>query len=343
MRFFCLLLLLQLAFIQDGTGQESMSLFEKLYSCDSIAITLTYPFDSLYRTQRDEIDAVISIETNEGLLLSEDSIKLNLRGKFRRMNCDMPPLLLNFKKSTLKDMGFKKHDQIKLVTHCLETKEGQENLLEERLCYQLYESITPYAYRTIWLKVLYQDQLNPGNGVFTTAFLIEPDKDLEDRMEMEETKLFNPMEDSLDFETYSTTVAYNFLIGNRDWSIVMARNTKLFYDPAKHKYRVVPYDFDYSNIVGASYRKNSTSSQLLHPKDRIYQGEYFTARASEILQLFGKTETGILHRIMVSPGDLEEKDRKKIRTYCETWYKYIKTRKQEDLVYEMIMPYKGGL
>jgi hypothetical protein len=318
-------------------------LFQKLYTCDSVFITLTYPFDSLYKTQREEIEAIITIETDEGVIMAEEPIKLNLRGKFRRMNCSMPPLMLNFRKSTLKDLGLNKHDDIKLVTHCLKTKEGQENLLEERLCYQLYESLTNYAYQTIWVTILYQDQLNPNTAFYSNSFLIEPDKDLEDRLNLEETKLFNPVEDSLDFESYSKAVAFNFLIGNRDWSIVMARNAKLFYDKQQSKYIVVPYDFDYSNIVGASYRNIIPADNMVHPKDRIYHGEYYTERAAEILERFESTKTGILHRIMTLPGNLDEKQRKKIRPYCETWYKYIATRKPEDLVYDMVMPYKGGL
>ncbi len=343
MRLLCLFVLSNLFIISDGIGQESISLFEKLYTYDSISITLTYPFDSLYKTQREEIEATLTIETADGRLMEDEPIKLNLRGKFRRMNCSMPPLLLNFKKSTLGELGLNKHDQIKLVTHCLKTNEGQENLLEERLCYQLYEGITPYAYRTIWLTVLYKDQLKPNTAILSTGFLIEPDKDIEDRLGIEEAKIFNPLEDSLDFETYGHAAAFNFLIGNRDWSIVMSRNAKLFFNPQLRKYVVIPYDFDYSNIVGASYRKNMHSDKMSDPKERIYQGEYFTNRAAEILSIFGDTETGVLHRILSSPGELSEKQRKKIYVYCETWYAYIGTRKPKELVYDMVMPYKGGL
>lgn len=320
-----------------------MGLFNFLYSFDSLSITLTYPFDSLQKTRQDEIEGMVDIRSARGDILVDEPIKIGLRGKFRRMNCVMPPLMLNFRKSTLKDMGLNSHDDIKLVTHCLDTDEGVENLLEERLCYLLYESLTPYAYRTAWVTVRYQDAYDPKVFIESQGFLIEPDKDLEDRLSVEETKRFNPPEDSVDFETYSKTVAFNFLIGNRDWSIVMARNTKLFYDDTKGKFIVIPYDFDYCNIVGASYRKTVLWEGLKHPNDRIYFGEYFSDRAAEILQGFTPTENSILHRIMASPGNLNEKQRKKIRTYCETWYKYIQTRKTKDLAFQMIMPYKGGL
>ncbi len=343
MRKCCLLGVLIVFSFTKGNGQDVECLFNYLSGFDSLSITLTYPFDSLYKTRQEEIEGTIDISSERGDIFVDEPIKLDLRGKFRRMNCVMPPLMLNFRKSTLKDMGLNDHDDIKLVTHCLDTEEGEENLLEERLCYLLYESLTPYSYRTTWVTIRYQDTNDSAVFIDSKGFLIEPDKDLEDRLSVEETKRYNPPEDSIDFESYSFTAAFNFLIGNRDWSVVMARNAKLFYDADKGKYVVIPYDFDYCNIVGASYRKMVLWEGLKHPKDRVYFGEYFSDRAAEILQTFAKTENGILHRIMVSPGNLSEKHRKKIRTYCETWYKYIETRKTKDLAFEMVMPYKGGL
>ncbi len=343
MRIYGLLLLFHITFSVNGNGQESMSIFEQLSTHTSIFITLSYPFDSLYKTQSEEIDAIISIRTENGMFLTDEAIKVNLRGKFRRMTCSMPPLLLDFRKSTLKDLGLNKHDEVKLVTHCLETAEGQENLLEERLCYQLYESLTPYAYRTLWLTVLYCDQLNPNNTLQSTGFMIEPDKDLEARLDVKEAKLFNPPEDSLDYETYSKAVAFNFLIGNLDWSVIMARNAKLFFDKKQAEYIVIPYDFDYCNIVGASYRRSLLSDGIEHPNDRVYKGEYFVHRSAEILDSFEATKTGVLHRILSMPGELSEKHRKKIWKYCETWYDFIRRKDREERVYGLVMPYKGGL
>ena len=281
MRYFCLVLIVTMFTIIKGTGQDAECLFNHLYSYDSVSITLTFPFDSLQKTRQDEIEGRVDIRSEQGNLIVDEPIKIGLRGKFRRMNCVMPPLMLNFRKSMLKEMGFNNHDDIKLVTHCLDTEEGEENLLEERLCYLLYQSLTPYAYRTAWVTVRYQDISDPNVFMDKKGFLIEPDKDLEDRLSVVETNRFNPPEDSVDFESYSKTVAFNFLIGNRDWSVVMARNAKLFYDAKKGKFVVIPYDFDYSNIVGASYRKTVLWEGLKHPNDRIYFGEYFSDRAAD--------------------------------------------------------------
>jgi len=343
MRLFILSLYLFISLKPDGNGQSSPSLFEALYGLDEVSITLTYPFDSLYRANREEIEAIISIQSKDGILMENEKITMNLRGKFRRMKCSMPPLLLNFKKSTLRQLNLDNIDEVKLVTHCLETAEGQENLQEELMCYRVYESLTPCSYRTIWLNVTYRDALRPGQQIKSTGFLLEPDKDITKRLGFVERKLFNPAEDSIHFESYSHTVAFNFLIGNRDWSIIMSRNAKLFYDSISSHYVVIPYDFDYSNIVSATYRRETRPDHMTHPLERIYQGEYFSNRAGEIIKKFQETEETILHSVATAPNPMDEIERKKISKYFETWFSQVKKKEAKDLPYGCILGYKGGL
>ncbi|MEO5905474.1 MAG: hypothetical protein ABIQ11_02020, partial [Saprospiraceae bacterium] len=196
MRVSLLFVLLFPSFLIFAQKSNSSSIFDTLYRQDELHITLTYPFDSLYKTQNEEIDALIKIETASGFIMNESAITLNLRGKFRRMKCNMPPLMLNFKKSALKALNLSGVDEMKLVTHCIDGPEGQNNLEEERLIYQIYESLTPISYRTIWTKVTYCDMNNKTNCIQSVGFLLEPDKVISQRLDMEERKLFNISEDS---------------------------------------------------------------------------------------------------------------------------------------------------
>ncbi len=325
------------------SAQNELSLFDTLYRTGEVRILITCAIDSLYRTQREEVDATITITTANGCLLQEEPMSLNLRGKFRRMKCVMPPLMLNFKKSTLRKLGLQTLDEIKLVTHCLDGREGQENLEEERLCYQLYEALTVYSYRTIWVHVTYQDAHNPDRQIQSAGFLLEPDKVMAARLNLKEKKVFNVTEDSLDLVSYSHAVAFNFLIGNRDWSIVASRNAKLFYDNHASHYIVIPYDFDYANVVGATYRRESPSKAITHPFDRIYQGEYFTPSAGKILQEFLATEPVMLNVVQTAINPLDKSRRKKIGKYFEEWYTHIRKVKPENLQYGMVCPYRGSL
>lgn len=326
-------------------GQQRIpSLFDTLSSTANVRLRLTYAFDSLYRTNREEISAVVSIGSEENWLLLHKDIKLTLRGKFRRIKCAaMPPLLLNFRKSDLRDIGLADIDEMKLVTHCLQGPEGLENLQEERLCYQAYAATTRFAYRTIWVEVTYCDQGRDNSCITTSGFLLEPDEDLHRRLDIRERKIFNVDQDSLDFESYSRVTAFNFLIGNRDWSIVANRNAKLFYQAGAGKYVVIPYDFDFSNVVGASYRRETMADQIAHPFDRVYQGEYFAPEAPRILKQFTSQETAILEAVRTAPNDLEERRRERIAGYLSAGFRFIRKAIPETLTYGVVCPYRGHL
>src|SRR4030095_2767907 len=191
MRFTLLLLMILYCGSSNAQKQSQISLFDKLYSLDSLKVTLTFPFDSLTKTNTDAIDAIISIESESGFFLKDEPVGITLRGKYRRLKCSFPPLLLNFKKSTLKKMGLENIDEIKLVTHCLEGPEGQSNLQEERMIYQVYEAITPFSYKTIWLNVDYFDAGHPGDSISSAGFLLEPDPVINSRLGIMEKKVYN--------------------------------------------------------------------------------------------------------------------------------------------------------
>ncbi len=332
-------------FLVTGHSQDrpKVSLFDSLAHLQKIEISLTYPFDSLYKTNNNDVEAIISISTTSGQLISSASLNLNLRGKFRRMKCTMPPLMLNFKKSTLRELGLANVDEMKLVTHCIDGKEGENNLQEEFLLYQVYQNITPVSYRTIWADVTYTDANNPDKIIQTVGFLIEPDKVISSRLGMEERKLYNLQQDSVCFDSYSMAAAFNFLIGNRDWSVTASRNAKLFFEPDLGRYVVIPYDFDYSNIVGATYRRETLPKTMKHPFDRIYTGEYYGDKSGVMLKTFAEFEQPILETIFSSSNPIDPARRTQISNYFKTWFDMIRKSKPNDLMYGTICTYKGEL
>ncbi|MEO5906954.1 MAG: hypothetical protein ABIQ11_09520, partial [Saprospiraceae bacterium] len=132
-------------------------------------------------------------------------------------------------------------------------------------------------------------------------------------------------------------------IGNRDWSIVSSRNAKLFYNRQLKKYQVIPYDFDYSNIVGASYRRETLTKPMTHPYDRIYEGEYYKSQAGEILKSFYGFEQTIINAVNTSINPMNEARRKKICKYFDGWFLLVKRNKPMDLQYGTVCAYEGGL
>jgi hypothetical protein len=340
-----IVLVVLLCYVTELYSQENSlpSLFDSLYQVRDVRIKLTYPFDSVYKQQQHDIESTITLTTSEGVMMNEDKISLNIRGKFRRITCHMPPLMLNLKKSTLRELGLHSMDEMKLVTHCIEGPEGQENLHEEMLCYQLYEHVTPYAYRTIWVHVEYCDTQQPDSCVKSGGILIEPDKSLERRLGVQEKRLYNVAQDSLYFDNYAKVAAFNFLVGNRDWSIVANRNAKLFYHDSLGKYIVIPYDFDYANLVAAKYRKETLPEEMLHPYDRIYAGEYYETRTAEILQRFYQYHTPFMEIVRNAKNPLSEEKRKRIGAYLDHWFTSLQKLNPNKYKYGLVCYYKGGL
>jgi len=343
MRIFSLVIFTFLVSYLPAQEAGLPSLFDTLFHQQDIKIRLTYAFDSLVKSNNEEIPARITIESANGKFMRDVAMALNLRGKFRRMKCEMPPLLLNFKKSTLREMHLNAIDEIKLVTHCIKGSEGTQNLEEELLCYQMYEKLTPYAYRTIWVTMEYCDVTNPGNCVTSVGFLIEPDKVLSSRLGVSEKRIYNVSQDSLNYESFRMVADFNFMIGNRDWDVVGSRNAKLFFEPTLGKYIIVPYDFDYANIVGASYRKESLKEPMRHPLDRIYDGYYFRNQTGESLKFFLTKEDSIQRVLGTAINPMDTDRRKKIRAYIEDWFKWVKKMNVADLQYGVVCFYKGGL
>jgi hypothetical protein len=343
MRTFLPGILILFASCLHARGDNLPSLFDTLYQQHDIKIRLTYAFDSLVKTNNEEIPARISIESGAGKFMRNVELSINLRGKFRRMKCNMPPLLLNFKKSTLRDYQLNTIDEIKLVTHCINGPEGIENLQEEMMCYQMYAQLTPYAYRTIWVSMEYCDSEHPDSCFTSVGFLIEPDKVLAGRLGVSEKRIYNVSQDSLSYESFRLVAAFNFMIGNRDWDVVGSRNAKLFFEPRIGKYVIIPYDFDYANIVGASYRRETLQPPMQHPFDRIYDGYYYRDQCAATLKYFLSKEETIQQVIAGADNPLSKDRRKKISGYIADWFKWVRKTKDVDLIYGVICYYKGGL
>ncbi|MDH3649320.1 MAG: hypothetical protein OEQ53_06530, partial [Saprospiraceae bacterium] len=108
-------------------------------------------------------------------------LKLSARGKYRRKNCGFPPLRLNFPKKFLQEMGLSKFDNYKLVTHCLDGSIGSRLVFKEYLLYKMYALLTNKSFRTHLFPVTYRD-LDSNQFVTSYAFLIESNKELEDRL-----------------------------------------------------------------------------------------------------------------------------------------------------------------
>jgi len=302
------------------------SIFSRLQHQEIINVTIETDLDSLINVRKRETyqPATFTYETRNGETISR-KMKVKPRGKYRRRVCDFPTIKLNFSKKELKADGMAKYDDYKVVTHCLaDKKESKENVLREYLVYKMYNILSPKSYQVKFLNITYVDSKGKMYKLKRTGFLIEDTGELEDRIGVEilqEPKL--PM-DSFDMEQYNFVALFQYMIGNLDWRVSpFAKNAKVMKVPNKTQYQVLPYDFDFSGVVGISYMRLSEHLNQKNSRQRIFQGHII--RQKELKANFERYEAKkieLLH--FIDNFDLLPKpSRKSIRKYINSFYEDI--------------------
>lgn len=255
------------------------------------------------------------------------TVEIRPRGRFRRRVCEFPPIKMKFDKDELKGQNFKKHNELKLVTHCLSDQEGRENVLREYLVYKLYEKISPVHYRAQLVRIKYIDS-NTRSKKNRYGILLEDEKELASRYDTDLCEdCYSRTKEDFYRENLQTMELFQYMIGNSDWSIPMVRNVKLLEDEEaeEEKFYVVPYDFDFSGMVNASYAIPSPSGEKKSIRDRVFMGfetsekemestvQHFLAKREEVLETIDSFKT------------LPRPSRMDIKAYIRSFYKKLES------------------
>jgi hypothetical protein len=314
-------LFISCAVFANGTGgveKAGDSLFDQWNTDTTTEIELHVNFDSLevYRRKTESLPARI---IQNGIELN---LEVTVRGKFRRRTCAMPPLKLQFKKAGLRALGLNTHNDFKLVTHCTNDEAGQDALLREQLAYEMYNTVNPVAsYRTQLLTITY---VNTADGSTTTSYaiLIEDSDELKERLSMENSsESYNvPAEQINNAETLAL---FQYMIGNSDYDNKMVRNMKLL-QGTDGTFTAVPYDFDYSGLVNASYASGMAHLQETKVTDRTLLWDYdavpdFNDAADHMTSL-----KDTLFEQVANFDNLSDSSKREITKYLKGFYKDLK-------------------
>ena len=249
------------------------SIFDELHYQEMVEVTLELNMSETFsdRKNQDKHKAIFSYQDRFGKLQNWN-IKVEQRGRFRRMKCEnLPPIKLNFKKRDLADADLIEFDDMKLVTHCVnDAEKAKELLVKEYLAYKIYNQITNISFRVQFLKINYKDALS---GEVETQFgiLIEDNAQLRDRIDADkDEKAYNLKPDKYNTKQIKVVALFNYMIGNSDWSMQEMRNVKVLVKGGKRI--LVPYDFDFAGLVDAPYVQLRPEHKLTSSKDRIFLG-----------------------------------------------------------------------
>lgn len=314
--FICSLLFSFAVFAGNGDGTKAgRSLFDQWEAQNTLNIELHVNFDSLevYRTKEASLPAII-IENGKTL-----DLEVTVRGRFRRRTCVMPPLKLQFKKEGLRAAGLTTDNDFKLVTHCTDDEAGQDAILREQLTYEMYNTISPEAsFRTKLLTVTY---VNTADGSETTSYaiLIEDTDELKGRLDSKNCKECYALP-AEKIQNAETLALFQYMIGNSDFSNRMVRNMKLMAN-TDGTYTAIPYDFDFSGLVNASYASGFANLNETSPTDRTLIWEYETTPDfSEVSANFLNLQDTLLGQV-TDFEDLCSASKREITRYLKGFFK----------------------
>jgi hypothetical protein len=269
-------------------------------------------------------------EFNDTLFL-EKEMRMKARGAFRRSHCSLAPFWLNIRKADVENVHLQDVKRFKVVTNCMGSKAYDEYVLKEYLAYKIYNIISPVSFRVRLVRMKYVDTGRKNKLTEGWAFMIEPEKMLAERIGGLVVKkddlsmaLMNPGD-------MDRVALFMYMIGNCDYSITGRHNMKILGMPGfgSEGYTPVPYDFDYTGLVNASYAIPGENLGITSVRERYYLGpcrkdEAYVAAIEHINQY--------MEDILQMVNDFEYIDLKHKKSVIQYLEDYFAVAGQHDMI-----------
>ncbi|MBI1227505.1 MAG: hypothetical protein GC192_19895 [Bacteroidetes bacterium] len=315
-----------------------------------LEMTIVTELDSLLQKRKNvEYQAADFSFVDEKGILHNFQANIKPRGKFRRMTCDFPPLKLKFSKKELEAAGLNEMNELKLVTHCVDDKDVSKGLvLREYLAYKLYNEMTPHSLRVQLARITYIDKNNPDTRISRLGFVIEDEEELSWRTNSDIVKTMGTKPIDLSPSHEKIASVFQYMIGNTDWSIEMLRNVELLH--RKDGSLVpVPYDFDFSGVVGAPYARPNVDVGQRRVGERVFMGAAKSSSELYATLSYFRSKKSKLLDIVNDFSLLDNNDRLAIKEYIEGFYEEIDTQEsaqyslfeKNSIANGMVLPVKG--
>jgi len=304
---------------------ESRRLFQTI---EPLEFTLTFDFKAVDRDRDPNstttYPATITFPQPDRTKVTRD-LKVRGRGHSRRdpKICDFVPLRLEFDKNAMKDTIFEGPAALKLGTHCRSVAAFEQYVLREYSAYGIFSLVTPYSFRARLARVTYVDSV--GQRPLGTRFgmFLEDDDDIARRMGGRIVEQPQMVFRHFDPAYLRLMTVFEYLIGNTDVSIYSLHNVKIVETPDNKRYPV-PYDFDYSGLVNASYAVvNKALFGASSVRDRIFRGPCWTPEElGPAFEQFRAKKDEILALYATIPG-VTDGSRRQSQSYIEDFYRTI--------------------
>lgn len=306
------------------TNQSGKGL--NLFRSDEIMdITLSFDITTFRRVRSDtaELDAELIYHKSETDSIRKE-VKIRARGVLRKQICEMPPIRLNFKKSSDPDDIFFNVDKLKVVTYCKSS--NRESVLREYLVYRLFNQFSDISFRTRLARITYVNTSRNDKSFTEYAFFIEPVESLCKRTNSVEVTSMNLTQSKIRPDMMDRLAIFNYMIGNTDWSVPIHHNIVILANPESVRAdlgMILPYDFDQAGLVGTSYAAPFEGLGISSVLERRYLGmcrseEDFSRALAEFSE-----KKDDLYKLINDFPYLREPVRKSMINYMEGFFRQI--------------------
>lgn len=312
-----------------ATGQSKPIDTKDFFNDDRVInMTLSVDMKNLLTAKRDTnyVPATVSCTFPDSSVVSEN-IRMKPKGEFRRKNCNIASLQLDFKNQSSPKLSPLK--KLKLIGGCSKNKSDEQLLLKEYLTYKLYNLFTDMSFRVRLLNVTYQDTRGKMKPYTQYAFLIEDVDDLAKRNQCRKRESGLQTEQT-DRKQMTLVAFFQFMIGNTDWSVPTLHNIKLMSskkDSVANPY-VIPYDFDYTGFVNASYALPPEMFETTKITERVYRGFPRSTEEIEEMRNVFLTKESQIKSMITNFNLLDGGEKKEALNYIDEFYQIAKNKKR---------------
>jgi hypothetical protein len=262
---------------QDLTGVNTVPKSYGMFQDEDILdVILRFDMTTYLRKKPkdDFLKAEMTIVRGQTDTLKRD-IRLKTRGEFRNRYCSLAPIELNFRKVKFGYSDLDSIRKMKLVNQCSWGSSSESYILREYLVYKMFSVLTDSSYRVRLLQITMIDSEKDRKPTVQYGFFIEPDEMLAKRMNAVELRTTMLTQKHIFPEVMDRISIFNYMIGNYDWSVPGPHNIRVFktFTATGEQLGIaIPYDFDWTGVVNASYALPAENVGTESVRERLFLG-----------------------------------------------------------------------
>lgn len=320
----------------DPAHAAKRPLFDDATPLDAV---VSVPLGKVYAQKRKDVRPYLSGSFSYKNRAGETMrvpLKVKTRGNFRRANCSMPPLRLNFPKKKVKGTLLNGQDKLKLVGPCHFGGIYRDLIGLEYLAYQIFATVSNYSLRTRPMNLNYVDTDKKNKPRSSPAFVIEDIKDLAKRTNSKYVSPEKAARTQMNLRETALLEIFALFIANNDYSTLVGlpgtnccHNVRLLKPKTGDgKLIPVPYDFDMSGLVDAPYAAPPGTLPIKNVRKRYFNGwckddKYFR----EAVDVFKQHKTEIM-TLVDNAFAVRKGLKKKTKAYFEQFYAMVEKPKR---------------